>query len=151
MMPRKFMCILMATAALLLPSCGSQFKHEWERAADDRRPDRTIDGRWEGTWHSLATGHQGKLRCVVGPATGPEGDRTVIYRASWKHFLSASFTTTHRVKDDGTMITFQGNHKMPDWAGGLYSYQGTVCGGRWQSTYRSERDHGTFNLHRPGN
>ena len=150
-MARNLMWIPMAAAVMLLSSCGSHFKREWERAAEGSHPDRTIEGRWEGTWHSLATGHQGRLRCIVGPASNTTGDRPVVYWASWKHILSASFTTTHRVKDAGTVITFQGSHKMPGWAGGIYDYQGTIRKGRWQSTYRSAMDHGTFSLHRPVN
>ena len=141
--------LILSCCALVLTSCGTQFRREWEKAANSVPPTGSIEGRWEGTWHSRATGHTGKLRCLVGPPCNAEGDHTFTYWANWQHVLSASFKSSHRVKQSGSTIRFRGTHEMPAWVGGTYSYDGKLEKGKFCAEYRSAGDQGTFEMCRP--
>ena len=141
--------LLLACCMMLLASCNTQFNRKWNEAGKTSPPAGRIEGRWEGTWHSVGTGHTGTLRCVVGPATNAAGDHPFTYGATWWHLLSGSFETTHRVKRAGRSFVFHGTHEMPAWAGGTYTYDGAVKDGRFHASYTSTRDHGSFDMTRP--
>lgn len=129
----------------LLPSCGSEFRSAWKKAPVTSG----ATGKWEGTWLSAANGHHGTLRCVVAAPQSPQNDQEFFYRATWKTILSGSYKAVHTVKKqkDGT-YTFKGEHKMPDWAGGLYHYQGTIKGDNFSACYESAMDRGTYTMKR---
>lgn len=128
----------------LLTSCGSEFRSAWKKAGTTQG----VEGRWEGTWLSAANGHHGTLRCVV---SGPKGtgNHQFFYRATWKSILSGSYKAVHHVqpKKDGSYV-FKGDHKMPDWAGGMYHYEGTIKGDEFKACYECEIDRGTFTMKR---
>lgn len=71
------------------------------------------------------------------------------YRATWMKILSGSYKAMHNVqkKKDGSYI-FKGDHQMPDWAGGLYHYEGTIKGDEFNARYKCAKDHGTFTMKR---
>ncbi len=131
-----------------LPSCGFEFRSAWKKAPVTSG----VDGKWEGTWLSEATGHHGKLSCVVlapNPKTTKTTSHEFFYHATWKNLLSGSYKAVHTVqkKKDGT-YTFTGEHKMPDWAGGLYQYGGTIKGDEFKACYRCSMDNGTYTMKR---
>lgn len=144
-----------------LPSCGFAFRKAWKEAPGPTFAFRgpagpcTADyppegeGKWSGTWHSTATGHQGTLRCVVSAPVDKKGGHEFFYHATWKKILSGSYKATHTVQKqkDGT-YTFKGEHKMPDWAGGLYHYEGTIKGNDFNACYQSSMDRGTYTMKR---
>ena len=134
----------------LLASCGS-FHSEWKQATAATRslPKDSVEGPWTGTWKSEATGHVGRLRCVVGPAENREGDHVFRYHASWGRVFAASFTARHRVEPSAEGTRFSGSHEMPAWVGGTYRYDGVVKGDAFSATYRSSKDHGAFEMRRP--
>lgn len=135
---------VLALVVILLPSCGSDFRAAWKKA-----PASTgVEGKWAGTWLSEANGHHGKLRCVVGRSQEAQS-REFFYHATWKSILSGSYKAMHNVQrqKDGT-YTFKGEHKMPDWAGGLYHYTGTIKGDDFNASYKSSMDHGTYTMKR---
>ncbi|MBN8422541.1 MAG: hypothetical protein J0L73_26750 [Verrucomicrobia bacterium] len=143
----------------LLPSCGFAFRSAWKKVPDTGG----VEGKWEGTWLSDATGHQGTLRCVVekpthrgivigaaGEDVGPApADRVFFYHATWKKILSGSYKAAHIVQKqkDGS-YTFKGEHKMPNWAGGLYHYEGTIKGDDFKACYQCSMDKGTYAMKR---
>ncbi|MCB1276108.1 hypothetical protein [Prosthecobacter sp.] len=138
----------------LLPSCGFAFRSAWKNAPVTSG----VDGKWKGTWLSDETGHHGNLRCVVGdfdsylPVQGAvKGAKPMqfFYHATWKSILSGSYKASHNVQKqkDGTFV-FKGEHKMPDWAGGLYHYEGTIKGDEFKANYRCSMDHGTYTMKR---
>ncbi|HRH99344.1 MAG TPA: hypothetical protein PLB55_25600 [Prosthecobacter sp.] len=138
----------------LLPSCGSDFRAAWKKAPVTNG----VEGKWQGTWLSEENGHHGSLRCVVHPVLKeyPVGQKPPAvrpfgfhYHATWKSILSGSYKAMHNVqkKKDGT-YTFKGDHKMPDWAGGLYHYEGTIKGDNFNACYESGMDRGTFTMKR---
>lgn len=134
--------------ALLLSSCAADFRREW-KAALRSGPQTGVAGAWEGTWTSVATGHHGRLRCVVGPVKNAEGDRSFHYHATWGGILSGAYRADHRVTaaPGGTSL-FKGQHLMPAWAGGLYTYEGSVRGDAFKAAYKCEADHGTYSMQR---
>ncbi len=146
----KNLVTLLLTAALT--SCGASFDRDW-RAATQTPPPNAIEGPWQGTWHSVPTGHRGKLRCIVSPAKNKDGDHLFTYRATWARILSATFRAEHRVTTAPgrtPLISFKGQHPMPDWAGGLYQYSGSISPlGDFSASYQSTKDHGTFHMQRP--
>lgn len=128
-----------------LSSCGSAFRQAWRQAPQSTAG---VEGRWEGTWQSAASGHHGTLRCAVTGPINPAGDHDFYYHATWKHILSGSYKAPHSVQKKGTVYVFKGQHKMPDWAGGLYHYEGTIDGNVFKACYKSGADHGTYTLKR---
>jgi hypothetical protein len=144
-----------------LPSCGFAFRKAWKDARGptcgfrDDGGECTFDfpsegvGRWKGTWLSEASGHHGDLSCVVSEAKGKPGDHEFFYHATWMKILSGSYKAMHSVKKekDGT-YTFSGEHKMPNWAGGLYHYEGTIKGDEFKANYKCSMDNGTYTMKR---
>lgn len=151
---RVFRLALLGLISSVLPSCGLSFRSAWKEPA----PNTGVNGKWEGTWHSTASGHTGKLRAVI---SGPESHLTAskqgpaavphpfFYHCTWRGILSASFKTTHLVmRKDKDTHTFKGDHKMPNWVGGLYHYEGTIKGDDFNACYESGMDRGTFTMKR---
>lgn len=140
--------LLLPLLSLLLSSCaGPAFHRAWREAGN--QPAEGVVGRWEGTWTSEANSHHGKLRCVVSAPGKPGEPHQFYYRATWMGVLSGSYRAPHQVKADGKeRWTFSGEHKMPDWAGGLYRYEGTIEGDQFQADYRCRLDHGSYKLTR---
>lgn len=136
-------------AICLLASC-SQFNSTWRDACARPLSAQGIEGPWEGEWTSESTGHTGRLRCIVGPPMNAEGDHLFTYRASWKKIFSGTFRPVHRVVSKGADVhSFKGSHQMPDWAGGLYVYEGAVVDGSLVASYRCAKDQGVFRMRRP--
>lgn len=85
---------------------------------------------------------------IQGPEN-KEGDHTFFYRATWMKILSGTYKARHRVVADRQGgFHFKGEHKMPDWAGGLYHYDGTIRGDEFKAVYKSSADHGTYTMKR---
>lgn len=143
-MPRLLLTFCLAA---LLSSCSIGFNREW-KAALKKGPQPGVEGAWEGTWQSDVNGHHGQLRSVVDPAKNAEGDHTFHYHATWAGFLTGTFHADHRVKPEKDHLQFQGQHTMPDWAGGLYTYKGTIKGDEFSASYDCALDNGTFQMTR---
>lgn len=128
-----------------LPSCGSSFREAWKKTPVTSG----VAGKWQGTWFSEASGHHGNLRCLALPAMNPQGDHEFFYHATWMGILSGSYKATHNVQQqkDGN-FTFKGEHLMPNWAGGLYHYEGTIKGDEFKANYRCSMDNGTYTMKR---
>jgi hypothetical protein len=133
--------------AALLSSCNLAFHREW-REALKHGPKPGLEGAWQGTWKSEVNGHHGRLRAVVAPARNQDGDHPIRYHATWMGILSGSYLTEHRVKAGQQVHTFTGQHEMPAWAGGRYTYGGTVKGDAFSACYECAKDKGTFTMQR---
>ena len=153
----RFACL--AFVLTLLPSCGLSFRSAWKNAPASEG----VDGKWEGTWVSTASGHTGKLRAVVRKPELNELDtyccgagvplasvpRIFFYHCTWRGILRAAFKTEQQVvKQKNGTYTFKGDHKMPNWVGGTYHYEGTVKGDDFNACYESGLDRGTFTMKR---
>lgn len=131
----------------LLASCSTAFKREWKTALKEG-PKPGIEGAWQGTWLSAANGHHGNLRCVVGPAKNAQGDHEFHYHATWASLIGGAYRAIHNVKAGKGSSTFSGSHDMPKWAGGRYTYAGTVKGDSFNACYQCAKDRGTFQMKR---
>ncbi|MEN3941868.1 hypothetical protein WJU23_11285 [Prosthecobacter sp. SYSU 5D2] len=137
-----FLCL-----TVLLSSCSHSFNREWKSALK-AGPKTGVEGAWEGTWKSDVNGHNGRLRSVVGPVKNAEGDHSFHYHATWAKILSGAYRVDHRVQTAKDGAIFKGQHKLPGWAGGLYTYDGTVKGDDFEARYECDLDKGTFRMKR---
>lgn len=152
---RRFLLSIFLLCAL--PSCGTEFRKAWNAPSacaimlpPGESPAYSApitQTNWDGAWHSDASGHHGRLQCVIQGPNNKEGDHTFFYRATWMKILSGTYKATHRVvqEKDGS-FRFKGEHKMPDWAGGLYQYEGVIKKGEFKADYKSSADHGTYTM-----
>lgn len=132
---------------LLLASCSTGFRREW-RQAIAAGPQPGAAGAWEGEWRSHVNGHHGRLRAVVSPPKNSAGDHDFHYHATWAKILSGSYRADHRITSSKQGLALEGSHRMPNWAGGLYRYEGRIHGDQFEACYSSAKDRGVFTLKR---
>ncbi|MBA3641959.1 MAG: hypothetical protein M3541_16160 [Acidobacteriota bacterium] len=128
--------------APLTANC-SDFKEQWAKASQRQSGD--VGGCWEGEWISAATGHRGRLRCVV-DAVSAELWR-LSFRGEYAKVFRACYPTDFNVvqEEDGRW-TFSGGSNLGALAGGAYEYRGTATLEALTCSYKSARDHGEFRL-----
>ncbi|MEO6183611.1 MAG: hypothetical protein ABIP71_11040 [Verrucomicrobiota bacterium] len=134
-------------AILWLASSGcSTFNRDWKKTTEVSNLNG-IEGRWQGTWTSDANGHSGGLRCIL------EKVSETIYRArfdsTYKKVLHFKSTVILNGTNNLANVRFNGEAKLPWWAGGLYRYEGSASATNFFSTYNCRYDHGTFQMIRP--
>ena len=117
------------------------FTQRWTAA--DFPPDG-VAGRWEGEWISAASGHRGRLRCVVEPRDPSRW--TMWFRAEYAGIFRACYSTQFAARREGDRWTFNGGSNLGALAGGEYTYAGSATEASLTCTYRSSRDHGEFRL-----
>ena len=105
-----------------------------------------ISGCWDGEWISAATGHRGRLRCVINPIA-PALWR-MYFRAEYSKIFRACYSTDVSVRRDGARWTFSGGSDLGVLAGGAYTYSGHATLDELVCSYESSRDHGEFRLRR---
>lgn len=121
-----------------------EFHQRWEKAL--LVDAGAVAGRWEGEWISEASGHRGRLRCVIDPVT-PMLWR-LYFRGEYSRVFRACYATDFRVTEEAGRWTFSGGSDLGALAGGAYEYAGSATRERFACTYRSPRDHGRFMLTR---
>jgi hypothetical protein len=153
--------LFFAACVLSSASCSTKFNGEWKRSTADfaQHPAKDMTGPWIGYWRSDFNGHTGELRCIVSPvvaeATKPGAAKKpgepykFHYHAVFMKFLSAGYTVTHQVVRSGNGYTFTGEQSLFGKGAGLYHYDGHATPGEFHATYRSEGDHGVFEMKRP--
>jgi hypothetical protein len=135
---------------VLFLACGcSSFNRDWKAVAAQPPPPNGMDGRWLGVWRSEVTGHSGQLRCLV--TLEPTQQYQARFRAKYGKILTFSFSSTVplQVVTTNAQFWFRGEADLGWYAGGVYHYEGRVNQTNFLSTYRCERDHGTFEMGRP--
>ncbi|MEO5802176.1 MAG: hypothetical protein ABIR24_01495 [Verrucomicrobiota bacterium] len=131
----------------MLVSAGcSTFHHDWKQAGSISPP-LDIQGRWEGTWMSQPSGHADKLRCLVEKIS--EQSYRARFDSTYKRVFHFKSTVVLNGAEDAGNFHFEGEAKLPWWAGGVYHYKGSASATNFFSTYRSKYDHGTFQMTRP--
>ncbi len=146
-LPRLRRLLPVLLLPLLVSCAGPSFHRAWKKAANT--PSDDVNGRWQGTWSSDTNGHHGRLRCVVTPPETPGGPHQFFYHATWMRVLSGAYKAGHQVQAAGRgRWNFSGEHQMPNWAGGLYRYEGTIENDQFQAKYRCKIDRGTYRLTR---
>ena len=143
--------LVLAIAALGLSSCSIGYNREWSKAKAQasHQPPKDMSGPWLGTWRSDVNGHNGELRCIVTPLAGNAGQERFHYHATFMKILSATYDVTHVVKPVKGGFTFAGDQVLTGAGGGLYHYEGNATPSTFHATFRSEKDHGVFEMKRP--
>jgi hypothetical protein len=134
-------CVL--CLCLLLCGCSS-FNRDWKKATV---PASGITGPWEGTWTSQPSGHADKLRCLITKIS--EEKYRARFDSTYKKVLHFKSTVVLNGVSTNGVFRFDGDAKLPWWAGGLYHYEGSANGTNFYSSYRCKYDHGTFQMARP--
>ena len=120
------------------------FQHRWDQAtALDREG---ISGCWEGEWVSAASGHRGRLRCVINPVAPALWK--MHFRAEYAKVFRACYCTDFNVVQGEGRWTFTGSSDLGALAGGQYTYNGHATIEQLVCAYKSARDHGEFRLSR---
>jgi hypothetical protein len=105
-----------------------------------------ISGCWDGEWISVASGHRGRLRCVINPVA-PALWR-MHFRADYSGPFRACYSTDFTVVQESGRWTFTGGSDLGRLAGGAYTYSGFATLEELTCTYKSARDQGEFRLRR---
>ena len=134
-----------AALALLLSSCGTAYRSEWNAAAAHSQEHGAIEGAWIGTWHSDVNGHTGKLWCLI--KDGAPNERTFAYRATWGHILSGSFSAKHNLQKAAGATIIKVDHPIGKL--GTFHGEGKIQGDKFTACYQAAGDRGTFELKRP--
>lgn len=131
--------------APLTANCND-FKDRWEKAAPFEAGG--AGGRWEGEWISAATGHRGRLRCVVDPVSPDHWHMS--FRGEYAKVFRACYSTEFSVSEEDGRWTFGGGSNLGALAGGAYEYRGSATLDAMTCSYKSARDHGEFRLRKLG-
>ena len=142
---------LVAVLALVTPSCGAiAYDRAWSRfdaAAIDGEGGAMV-GRWKGEWASEWNGHSGGLRCMMTRAD--DGGYCARFYSTFGWFFFFRHETVFEVVGvEGGTVRFEGEEDLGETFGGVYRYQGTVAGDRFEAEYDAENgDHGRFTMQR---
>lgn len=147
-MNRPFLFLIACVFGCCLFSCSANFNQQWKQAVATK-PAADITGPWLGYWHSDANGHQGELRSIVTVLDEKTGACRFQYHATFMKFLSGGYAVTHLVQRTKDGFTFSGDQPLTGLGGGLYHYEGKATPQEFHATYRSEGDHGVFEMKRP--
>jgi len=143
-MARNILFVLLGV--LLLCGCSS-FNRAWQQAGTQPASTNSVTGRWEGRWLSDANGHNGALRCIV--SEREDGLYDARFRATYMKVLKFGYTVPLSVVESNGVWQFTGQEDLGSMAGGMYHYEGHASPTEFRSTYRSESDHGVFEMTRP--
>jgi hypothetical protein len=137
------LCVM---GAVLVSGC-STFIRDWDRMAATAPPQNSIEGRWEGTWKSDASGHSDRLRCIL--SRKDERVYEARFYANYRKALNFGYTAPLQVEQREGKYFFEGKANLHWYAGGVYHYKGEATPTNFYSTYRCKSDHGTFEMRRP--
>ena len=134
----------------LVTSCRG-FHEAWN-SPPSPTPGDPLTGRWQGDWHSDASGFHGPLRAVMTRADDCRW--RAAFHATFGKVLKACYST-ELVIDRGpersaapASCTFKGSSDLGVFGGGEYQYVGDVSGDLFTSSFRSRTDRGTFRMRR---
>jgi len=132
---------------MLLGGC-SAFDRDWDAAAKVQPSSPTdITGRWQGTWKSDASGHDGGLRCLItriDPRT-----YHARYAATYGGIFHFGYEMDLIATPEQDWIKFEGQADLGSMAGGVYHYEGHANAEKFYATYHCDKDHGRFDMNRP--
>lgn len=144
------MVVVLAAVALLAAGCGS-FQRQWKAAAHTPASQAGLEGAWEGTWLSHSNAHTGRLRAVV--TRTPAGEYETRFHATFWKVFSGGYTVTLRATPrDAGGWRLEGREDLGRWLFwkfGEFDYTGEATAERFDCVYRSQNDHGVFEMKRP--
>ncbi len=141
----------------VLSSCA--FDQRWAATPmqTSANPAIALAGKWEGSWQSDSTAYRlGRLQAIIEPTQkvkAKEGVAMQEYHAEIKMTLLDFFSNEHKVylvasPDKNGRMHFQGKVDRGTPFGGIYYYDGYVDNDKFFCDYTSDRDSGTFLMHR---
>ena len=132
----------------LFLTCGcSSFDRQWSALADRPAP-QSMEGRWQGTWVSDASGHSGNLRAAV-RQTGAD-KYLAAFDATYEGIFRFGYDLPLVAGRRDGVTYFQGREDLTFLAGGVYWYDGHATDTVLLCTYRSKYDYGHFALRKIG-
>ncbi|MBL9168303.1 MAG: hypothetical protein JNN07_11225 [Verrucomicrobiales bacterium] len=140
---RHLACCLL----LILGSGCSSFNRHWKEAAQNPSSSPGLVGAWDGTWVSEASGHQGRLRCLIQQQSATHYQ--AWFRANYARIFNVGYKVSLQVRSTEDRQVFQGEANLGSLVGGVYTYEGYATATNLFSTYRCRIDHGRFELNRP--
>lgn len=150
-LPARLLRYLLIPAFVLVWTGCSSFHRDWNGALTRPSPAQTMEGPWAGEWRSDATGHHGRLRCLV--SRGTNASWQARFHATYKALkilpLTFGYTVSLTVDQTQDRFVFHGEEDLGKLAGGLYRYEGEATAETFFSTYQCQYDHGTFQMTRP--
>ena len=137
---------LAALCVLVWVTGCSGFDQDYKAAVEKGWVADSIEGPWDGRWQSKA-GHGGDGLKAIVSRTGQE-TYLVRFRAKyWGIFESDQQVNLRAISAEP--FKARGTEDLGYLKGGWYQYEATITPQRFDATYKSEHDHGEFNLARP--
>lgn len=131
---------------LLATGCSS-FQRHWKEAAQAETSSGGLAGAWDVTWTSEASGHQGRLRCLIRAQDGT--NYQAWFRANYAKVFNFGYKVTLRALPAQDRQVFHGEANLGALVGGVYTYDGYATATNLYSSYRCRMDHGRFEMRRP--
>ena len=103
-----------------------------------------FSGAYDGSWKSTS-GHGGRLKCAF---TRADATHYRAHFTAWWLAFHTSYETVFTTQQQGRTLRFSGSQDLGKLRGGVYHYEGSVTGGKWQARYTAHADHGTFAMAR---
>jgi hypothetical protein len=135
-------------AGLLLFHSGCVFQRDWRASQCCPTVAEGIEGPWEGRWKSEATGREGRVKAVVTRT----GDATYVvqFQSTKLGVIPSNLDVPMQVSFEDRQYVFSGEVDRNVLAGGSFQYAGYANREHFHTTYKTERDHGVFELTRVG-
>jgi len=146
MKPTRLLAPALGLLALLAGGCASFYK-DWDRARASQKRSIDVEGLWQGTWRSEASGHHDLLQCIITRRDTEIYDAR--FHAKYHTVFTFNYTVPLTVQTTNGVSRFQGAANLGWLAGGMYHYDGSASATNFTSTYTSKYDHGVFEMTRP--
>ena len=142
----QFFRLMLCGVVLSCVGCASVGR-EWKQAAKEIPPAQDISGAWQGTWESKQSGHKGKLRCLMTKESDTEYE-AYFHASFWRIFGARYRVMLQATPAEDNQVHLEGKAELSGLAGGEYTYLGVATPTHFSATYKSENDHGIFEMER---
>lgn len=105
-----------------------------------------LSGSWSGSWQSCSTGHKGPLNACFTPC-GDGAYRVEFTGRFFKVFPFRYSVVLRIVEDSGDSVTLAGSSFLGRLFG-TFTYRATADGCRFDASYASRKDSGSFRMSR---
>lgn len=147
-MTRTQSIITALALAATLGGCNS-FDKDFEAAVAAQSTYVDVTGPWIGEWRSESSDHAGPMRAIVTQIG--DGRYMARYEAEWGKVFTFHQDVELRetaASDPNGVREFLGSEDL-GMLWGVYHYKAKATPTQFNSTYRAEKDHGTYKLSRP--
>ena len=105
-----------------------------------------LSGNWSGSWLSCKNGHNGKLRATFCRLNEHQVQATFV--GSFAKILPFRYNAVLQIvhEEDGVIVV-RGSKRLGPIMG-VFSYEATISGDRFDATYQSRRDCGRWSMTR---